>query len=145
MFLPLNYCDSEHVMEKISGICLLHPPWLLCISYIVHHGTQNPVARLLVGWRHYFNRSHQICVSVQLEPKWQFWTAGMLDCLIGIIYGNHMEIMPWFWEPNLTWLHHWGSEWHLRVQTKHASMSSSLSHHSVLPGWVNSWKAPRPC
>ena len=71
--------------------------------------------------------------------------AAILDCIIGI-YGNHMEIMPWFWETNLTWLHHWGSEWHLRVQAKHASMSSSLAtHHSVLPGWVNSWKAPRPC
>ena len=30
-FLPLNYCDSEHVLEKISGICLVYPPWLLCV------------------------------------------------------------------------------------------------------------------
>ena len=89
---------------------------------------------------------YQIVASVQLEPK-----VAILNCCDfrlhhWNIYGNHMEIMPWFWEPNLTWLHHWGSEWHLRVQAKHASMSSSLApHHSVLPSWVNSWKAPRPC
>ena len=41
--------------------------------------------------------------------------------------------MPWFWEPNLTWLHHWGSEWHLRVQAKHESMSSSLPFPSPRP------------
>ena len=85
------------------------------------------------------------CVaSVQLEPK-----VAILKCcdfrlhpsnIYIYIYGNHMEIMPWFWEPNLTWFHHSGSEWHLRVQAKHASMSSSLSH-PITPSFRAEWTA----
>ena len=46
--------------------------------------SEHPNARLLDGWRHYFSRSHQIGFSVQLEPKWQFWSAAILVCIMGI-------------------------------------------------------------
>ena len=38
----------------------------------------------------------KIVVSVQLEPKWQFGSAAILDCLLhdGRIEGNHFGIMP---------------------------------------------------
>ena len=65
--------------------------------------SDHPNARLLDDWRHIFNRSHQIVFRCSLSPKWPFWSAAILDCLIGI-YGNHAMILG-----NQTCLHR-GSE-----------------------------------
>ena len=55
----MNFCDSERVMEKISGTCLLHPAWPHCTPW---KATTSVTATLtsLDGWRHYFNHRHQI-------------------------------------------------------------------------------------
>ena len=119
------------------------PPWSLSQSKCRTIRT----ARLLVGWRHYFNHSHQIVLlRCSLSPKWQFWTAAILDCIIGI-YGNHENhAMILGTELNLT---NFTSPLRFRVAPSCSSktcIDDIKSSPSLRPfGEVNSWKGPRPC
>ena len=122
-FGQINWIEFQPGLAETTTLITL----LIKIS---HH----PNTRLLVGWRHYFNRSHQIAFSVPLEPKWPFWTAAILDCIIGID-GNHAMIL----ETKRVFTEVLSGTFIFK-RNIHTSMSSSLPHHSVLPG-VKRWKA----
>ena len=88
--------------------------WACRSHHLDHPPNQNsyhPNARLFDDWRHYFNRSYQIVVSVQLEPK-----VAILKCY-------DFRLHPWkkileschdFRKPNL-------SSWRFRVTLSFSS------------------------
>ena len=106
---------------------------------LIHAPNQNfvPSERTPVRWLKALHQqqSPNCVASVQLEPKWPFWSAAILDCLLHPWNTVYEGIMPWFRETKLVFMEVPSGAFIFK-RRMHPMSSSLATHRSFQAEWT---------